>query len=177
MLLLLSALCSLAGCVAANEPAPPAGRLHEGARLVPGFPVENLSGRPAPLEDIRRMLAERLLDRGLRVLDDATLERVITRHRVRYTAGIEQGFAKALKQETGVDAVLIPSLELYDQSLPPRVALFARLVSTGENPSVLWIDGTGAAGDDAPGLLGLGLIEEPRTLLARVVDTMAESLS
>jgi len=171
------ALSSLSGCVAASETTEPANRPHERAQLVAVFPVENLSGRPSPLEDIRRMFAERLTGHGLRVLDDATLERVITKHRVRYTAGIEQGFAKALKQEAGVDAVLIPSLELYDQSLPPRVSLFARLVSTGENPSVLWIDGTGAAGDDAPGLLGLGLIEEPHTLLARAVDSLARSLS
>jgi len=176
VLLLLYVLCALSGRAAAGEPAPTTGRLPEGARLVAVFPVENLSGRPAPLEDIRRMFAERLASHGLRVLDDATLERVITRHRVRYTAGIEQGFAKALKQETGADTVLIASLELFDQSIPPRVALFARLVSTGEAPAVLWIDGTGAAGDDAPGILGIGVIEDPRTLLARAVGTLSSSL-
>ncbi len=176
-MLLLCALACLSGCVAASDTAQPADGPHAQARLVAVFPVENLSGRPGPLEDIRRMFAERLQARGLRVLDDATLESVITRHRVRYTAGVEQGFAKALRQDTGVDAVLIPSLELYDHSVPPRVALFARLVSTGEAPAVVWIDGTGAAGDDSPGILGIGLVEEPRALLARAVDTLADSLA
>jgi hypothetical protein len=174
--LLLYALCSLSGCVAAREPTPTAGRGPEGTRLVAVFPVENLSGRPAPLEGIRRMFAERLTGHGLRVLDDATLERAITGHRVRYTAGIERAFASALRQETGADAVLIPALELYDEALPPRVALFARLVTTGEEPAVLWIDGRGAAGDDSPGILGIGMIEDPRALLARAVETLSASL-
>ena len=177
MRLLLVALCSLSGCVAASESTPTAARAPEGTRLVAVFPVENLSGRPAPLEDVRRMFAERLAGQGLRVLDDATLERAMTRHRVRYTAGIERGFAKALRQETGADAVLIPSLELYDEVLPPRVGVFARLVSTGEAPAVLWIDGTGAAGDDSPGILGIGMIEDPRALLGRAVETLWVSLA
>ena len=177
MLRFLVALFSLAGCVAGSESTPTAGRAPEGIRLVAVFPVENLSGRPAPLEDVRRMFAERLARHGLRMLDDATLERVITRNRVRYTAGIERGFAEALRQETGADAALIPSLEAYDEGFTPRVALFARLVSTGEAPAVLWIDGTGAAGDDSPGVLGIGMIEDPRALLARAVDTLWASLA
>jgi len=174
---IVCALYALVGCAAAGDPAETLARPSEGVQVVAMFPVENLSGRPAPLEDIRRMLAARLGDQGLRVLDDATLERVITKHRVRYMAGIERGFAQVLKQETGADAVLIPSLEMYDQVFPPRVALFARLVSTGEAPTVLWADGTGAAGDDSPGILGIGMVEDPRALLARAVETLTNSLS
>lgn len=170
------ALCSLFGCAAATDAVDAGDRGQAGMPVVAVFPVENLSARTAPLGEVRRLFIERLTSYGLRVLDDAVLERAVTQHRVRYTAGVEPGFAKALRQETGAEAILIPSLELYDDASPPRVALFARLVSTGDDPAVLWVDGTGAAGDDAPGILGVGLIEDPRALLARALHILAGSL-
>jgi hypothetical protein len=36
----------------------------------------------------------------------------------------------------------------------------------------LWIDGVGLAGDDSPGILGLGLIEDPKALLEKVVGRL-----
>ncbi len=174
--MLAGALLGLSGCSATPRTITTADRVREGALLVAVFPVENLSGKRAPLEDVRQLFVERLRASGLSVLDDATLESVVTKHRVRYTAGVEQGFAKALQQETGAEAILIPSLELYDDANPPRVALFARLVSTGSAPAVRWIDGKGVAGDDSPGILGIGLIEDPGELLARAVGSLAASL-
>lgn len=119
---------------------------------------------------------ERLTAYGLRVLDDAALERIVVKHRVRYTAGLEQGFARALEQEAGVEAIVIPSLEIYDEGNPPRIALFARLVSTGSAPAVRWVDATGMAGDDAPGILGIGLVDDPGVLLERATEFLTTSL-
>jgi TolB-like protein len=77
--------------------------------------------------------------------------------------------------------VLITSLELYNETNPPKIALTMRLVSSGDNPTILWIDDVGLAGDDSPGILGLGLIEDPKTLqkkaLNRLLDSLRESLS
>ena len=140
------------------------------------FPMENLSGSLAPLREIRGFFLARLQAAGYEVLDDDSLDQVMTRHRVRYTAGVDRDVALALKQEAAVDAVLIPSLELYDETSPPKVAMFSRLVSTGDSPAVLWIDGVGLAGDDAPGILALGLVEDPGVLLARAVDALVGSL-
>jgi hypothetical protein len=147
--------------------------------LLAVFPMENLSPGRAPLADIRQIFVERLRIGGqgtLDVLDDAALERVVVKHRVRYTAGLAQDFAKALREEAGVEAVVIPSLELYDEVIPFRAALFARLVSTGDTPVIRRIDGVGMAGDDAPGLLGIGLVLTPAALLGRAVDALAAAL-
>jgi hypothetical protein len=144
--------------------------------LLAVFPVENLTGTRAPLADVRQLLIGLLRTRGLEVVDDATLERVVTRHRVRYTAGVERAFARALEQETGARAIVIPSLELYEEGIPPRVALFARLVSTGDVPVIRWIDAAGMAGDDAPGILGIRLIDDPRVLMRRAVESVVGSL-
>jgi hypothetical protein len=174
--ILVGALLNIAGCAASEMPAR-ANQAKDAPVLVAVFPVENLSGNVAPLDDVRRLLSERMARSGFRVLDDAVLERIITKHRVRYTAGLEQGFAAALKDEAGVEAVVIPSLDLYEPGPPPRVGLFVRLISTGGAPTVRWIDGGGLAGDDAPGVLGLGLVADPRVLIAKVVDSLAASLA
>lgn len=144
--------------------------------LVAVFPVENLSGKVAPMAEIRNLLIDRLGGYGFEILSDEVLDNVVTRHRIRYTAGVGQEIAKALKDETGADGILIPSVEMYDDASPPKVAMFCRLVSTGDNPAVLWIDGIGLAGDDAPGILGLGLIEEPQALLTKAVESLMRSL-
>lgn len=173
----LCALPWLGGCVAATDSGETPVEIRGSGGLVAVFPVENLSGRAAPLRDVRRLLGARLQGYGVKVLDDMVLERVVAKHRVRYTAGVEAGFAKALKEETGADGIVIPSLELYEVGRLPQVALFARLVSTGDDPAVRWIDGIGAAGDDAPGILGIGLIQDPEALLAKAVDALARSLA
>lgn len=144
--------------------------------LIAVFPVENLSGKVAPMAEIRTLLIDRLGSYGFEILSDEVLDNVVTRHRIRYTAGVGKEIAKALKDETGADGILIPSVEMYDDASPPKVAMFCRLVSTGDNPAVLWIDGIGLAGDDTPGILGLGLIEEPQALLTRAVESLARSL-
>ncbi len=140
------------------------------------LPVENLSGTMAPVKDIRVLLIKRLKAQGFQILDDESLEKFMARNRIRYTGGINKAVAQAFKTETGVGGVLITSLELYSEVNPPKIALTSRLVSTGENPVILWIDGAGLAGDDSPGILGLGLIEAPKILLEKAVGRLTGSL-
>jgi len=140
------------------------------------LPVENLSGTKAPVKDIRALLIRRLKAQGFQILDDESLEKFMLRNRLRYTGGINKAVAQAFKTETGVGSVLITSLELYSEVNPPKIALTCRLVSTGENPVILWMDGAGLAGDDSPGILGLGLIENPRALLEKAVGRVEGSL-
>jgi len=175
-ILFLSIVCFGAGCAGQKATSKETDARREGYWRIAVFPVENLSGQAAPLGVIRGFLVERLRSYGIAVLDDEALDRVFTRNRIRYTAGVEAGVAKALREEEAVEAILIPSLELYDEANPPKVAMFCRLVSTADTPRVIWIDGTGMAGDDSPGILGLGLIEDPQPLLLNAVESLARSL-
>jgi hypothetical protein len=171
---LLCTLIAVSACTSAPI-SPAAGPVPADDRTVIAvFPVDNLSGKTAPLEDLRSHLIARLRAQSIRVVDDAALEALMIEHRVRYTAGLDQAFARALA-EAGVAAVLIPSLETYDETPPPRLALFARLVSTGDTPAVIWIGSAGYAGDESPGILGIGLVDDARVLLARAVDAVATS--
>jgi len=140
------------------------------------FPVFNLSGSPAPLAAISRLLAEELTDADATFIAGEDLDRVIEKYRIRYLGGLDGSTAQSVRQETGADGVLITSLELYDETTPPKIALTARLVSTTDSMEILWIDGIGLAGDDAPGLLALGLVRDPRKLTGRAVQHLALSL-
>jgi len=140
------------------------------------FPVFNLSATPAPLKHIRRLLSGALQANGETIIDEQILENVFAKNRIRYVGGLDRSAASAVRQEAGADVVLITSLEHYSDVLPPKIALTARLVSTADRIRILWMDGVGLAGDDSPGLLDLGLIDNSDTLLAIAVQRILASL-
>jgi TolB-like protein len=140
------------------------------------FPVFNLSATPAPLKHIRRLLSGALQANGETIIDEQILENVFAKNRIRYVGGLDFSAASAIRQEAGADVALITTLEHYSDVLPPKIALTARLVSTADRIRILWMDGVGLAGDDSPGLLDLGLIENPDTLLEIAVQRIMVSL-
>jgi TolB-like protein len=153
--------------------------LHPGQKGYPiaVLPFENLSAAIAPVKEIKAALISRLRNQGFDVLDEETLEKIMARHRIRYVGGIDQVAAQAFKAEASVEGVLVTSLEMYIDSVPPKIAIISRLVSTGDNPIILWMDGVGMAGDDSPGILGIGLIEDPKTLLTNALQSLSDSLA
>jgi TolB-like protein len=140
------------------------------------FPVENLSGGLAPVDEIRQYLMETIAAHGVTVLGPARLDAFMTQHRVRYAAGIDAPTAEALRAETGVDAIVLASIELSSEAPPPKLALIVRLVSIVSEPTVVWAEDAGLAGDDAPGLFELGLVNDYQQLLAKALNRVSESL-
>ncbi len=140
------------------------------------MPIENLTGAVAPIGQIRAEWIRTLKARGVRVLEDGVLEEFLTRHRIRYTGGLTKDLGEALRVETGAKGVLFTSLDLYDEMIPPRVALTARLVYAGKWTGILWMDSEAMMGDDSPGILGIGRIHDPRALREKVMDHLTGSL-
>jgi TolB-like protein len=141
------------------------------------FPVENLSSTSIPATEVRRFLIDRFTAEGVSVLGDEALEAFMARHRVRYGGGIDAPTAEWLRQETGVDGVVIASVELSSETAPAKVALFTRIVSIAAAPVVVWTEDVGMAGDDAPGLFERGLINDYQVLLTRAFDRLGSSLT
>jgi hypothetical protein len=145
--------------------------------LIAVMPVENLTGMPVAVQAVRRSLVQDLQRRGLNLLGEDVLEKFLERHRIRYTGGLNRELGEALREETGTNAVLFPTLELSDDAIPPKTALIARLVSTHRNANILWMDSAGMAGNDAPGFLLLGLINDPALLWEKAKEKVTGSLS
>jgi TolB-like protein len=178
---LVAILLCLAEALAQNDAgadAAVARRSEDARRLkIAVFPVFNLSGSTAPLAAMSMRLKEDLKDAEATLIADDVLDSVITKYRMRYLGGLDQSTAQAMRQELEADCVLITSLELYSEVIPPKIALTSRLVSTGNPIQILWIDGIGLAGDDAPGLLAHALVRDPDKLMTRAVDRLAASLT
>lgn len=176
--LLLGGILLCAGCAGTGGGRPPAGSGNEfRSLLIAVLPIDNLSQTAAPRDEIRTLLRERLVAAGFRVLSEEELNDFMTRHRLRYTGGLDAETARAFQVELGVEAVLITSLELYLATPPPKISLLARLVATGETPEILWMDHDSRAGDDTQGLLGLGRIDDPRRLVEVSVSQLVASLA
>ena len=173
----LASLLYLSGCANAPEAGKRTAYVGEEKFRIAAYPIENLTGTAAPMGEIRQALLHRLEAQGFRLLKEETLEKFMAKHRIRYAGGIDKTTARAFREETGTEGVLITSLELYTETNPPKIALTSRLVSTGDDPAILWMDGVGLAGDDSPGMLGLGLIEDPLTLRQKALQLLSDSLT
>lgn len=139
------------------------------------LPIENLSDSRAPLTEIRKRLIDTLADRGITLLADEPLETFMKKYRMRHVGGISTDIGRQLKAETGVEGVFITSLETWQDSLEPRISLISRVVTTGEQPEVVWIDSIGLTGGDAPALLGIGKIKDYRQLLSKAFARLLDS--
>jgi len=177
--LFFAAFIFVTGCRTANEPLVVSVNDHliEARNLtIAVLPIHNISGTAAPLDVIKQELKKQLEENDLRCVDDKVVNNFMEKHRIRHTGGINRAIAFALEKETGAEAVFITSLDLYSDRTPPKIALTTRLVLTGSENEILWIDGIGLAGDDSPGILGLSLINDPGILLQKAIENLMVSL-
>lgn len=165
-----------AALLAAAVVLPASADAREKLSALAVFPVENLSGGSVPADEVRQYLIDSLAAQGIQVLGAARLDAFMTQHRVRYAAGIDVPTADALRTETGVQGVVIASIELSNDVVPPKVALVVRVVSITGVPSVIWADDAGLAGDDAPGFFELGMVNDYQELLGRALRRVSGSL-
>jgi hypothetical protein len=117
-----------------------------------------------------------LAERGFELLGEEELAEFMRRHRMRYTAGLSREMAQVLAAETGAWAVLITTVDQYDERVPPKMALTSRLVSTEARPRILWMDSAVRVGDDAPGAFDLGLIPDLDLLAEIVISGLAAAV-
>lgn len=144
--------------------------------LVAVYPFENYNLRPVPVREIRESYMNKLKSAGLEILPEDVLEKFMARHRIRHTGGVTRVISEALREETGAEGLVITALEFYDDGPPPIIAMTSRLVSTGKDPEILWMQSVGLSGDDARGLLDLGRIKDPGVLRNKAEQILSDSL-
>jgi TolB-like protein len=140
------------------------------------LPVENLSGRPAPTKALVEAIELTVRAQGFEVAAGDAVKRVLAKYRVRFIGGIDVPTAKAIREELGVDAVLVSTVQLYDPVFPPKFALDMRLVSVAGPPTIVWADGVAMGGVDSPGLLGLTIVPSIEVLQAKGLAQLGTSL-
>ena len=166
----------LEGCTLARQAEQQPIPADEACISIAVLPIENASRSPAPMKDIQKQLTKTLQANCIDVLDDKELSQFMAKHRIRYTGGMDEMTSRYFATETAIKAVLITNLELYNETIPPRIALTSRLVSIGAKPDILWIDSVAMTGADEPGILGIGLINKPHNLMEKALAALADSL-
>lgn len=154
----------------------PALLLRPEAARVAVLPVQNLSGEALPLGGFQQWLLDELTLHRIPLLDDMALRAFMRRHRMRDVGGLSREMGRAMQEETGASVVLVSSIDLYDAATPPRFALTARLVTTGDEPRIIWMDSADRTGDEAPGFLGTGRIDNRIAVQRVVIDGVIGSL-
>jgi hypothetical protein len=145
--------------------------------LIAVLPPENLSGTRAPLDDIADPSAPAWRGRAS-AAGHGTPSNNSEKNTGCATSAASTRFSpRPCSEEMGVDAILITSLESYNELDPPRISLISRLVSSGSRPEIIWIDSVGLSGDESPGLLDLNRIREPKVLLEKAVEQLIGSLA
>jgi len=145
--------------------------------LIAVLPVDNLTGRTAPLDIVETALRTHLVRNGFRTVDGDSLARVMKKYRIRNTGALDSRAFRALTDETGATGILITSLEGFSDDLPPKLALLSRLVIVGDRPEIAWMDGIGLDGSAHSGLLGIGQIDRLEELMELAARCFAGSLA
>jgi hypothetical protein len=167
---------ALSGCASGRGAVWPGHPDEKQPLRIALLPPENLTETFPPLREIELMAERELARAGIEVVSGALVDEFLARHRIRNTGGLDRDAARAAQAELGVSAAMITSVVLYREIAPPRFGVLMRLVSAAEEPEILWMDGFGRAGDDSPGLLGLGNVESIRVLQAEAFRNTARSL-
>lgn len=173
-LVLAVALCSCAGRGGAVGSAIPVGA----SRLrVAVFPLENLSSGPIPAREVSERLDLAIAGAGpIELVTGQRVAEFLAKNRIRWTAGVDRHVSVAARHDLEVDAILLATVELYREGETPAFGVTLRLVSTGEVPRILWMDGRSRTGADSPGMLGLGVIRDMHDLQQDVLRDLRASL-
>ena len=99
-----------AGCSTHTQPALREASAPPKSLRIAVLPLVNLSGKTAPLKDIRQALIQRVVAAGGQVIDDYSLEQFMARHRVGYNGGNENPTGQAVEDETGGETRLHDSV-------------------------------------------------------------------
>ncbi|HSN92773.1 MAG TPA: hypothetical protein VLS93_16190 [Anaeromyxobacteraceae bacterium] len=163
-------LAVLPGCAHRARGAPAVQR----PRIVL-LPIENVTGGAVSTRDLQ-LAVELALRRKFDVVSGDILEEFLSRHRLRFTGGVNRETALAARDDLGADAILVTSLVSHRPVSPPSIGMTMRLVSAGEEPIILWMDHASFSGDEAPGLLGLGLVDSMKEARERAIRRLVASL-
>lgn len=170
------ALGLAAGCAGPRPSAPGNGAAERPPPRLLVLPLENLSGGAAPLRDLGLAVEVAVASRGIEVITGDLLEAFLAKYRIRNTGGLDRAAARAARDDLGVDGVLVTTLGSFSEN-PPRLSLTMRLISTGGDPAVSWIEGYSRSGDESPGLFGLGVVESLDPLRSQALEGLTASLA
>lgn len=140
------------------------------------FPFENLTDEKTALEQVMPVLRTLLEEKGLEIVDENSLNKILLKKRVRNTGYISKDLAREVGNELNVRAILIGSINSFYLRENPQVGLLARLIDSSDG-SILWANQAAATGEDFTTILGLGTVKSMDRLISIVAERLFDSFS
>jgi len=140
------------------------------------LPPHDLSAAGAPLAEIRARAELAIARVGAEIVTGGIVDDFLATRRTRHTGGIDVTIAADARDVLAADAVLVTTVGEWREQAPPAIQVTMRMVSTDDDPRLLWIQGESASGADGVGLLGLGGTGKVDELLGPVLRRLRDGL-
>lgn len=139
-----------------NLPSSKNGEIQKINRIII-YPLRNISGNfKVPTHTFSLLIEKELKKKGFQVVPYASLDKVLTKMRIRNTNFVDRGTAAQLWQELKADAILLGSIDIYSKKGEEIYAgLTLRLVGSRDG-SIIWANTLSHAGNDFTSILGFG---------------------
>ncbi len=172
---LFIALCFLllTGCAAYIVQPPQEDLFHEKIAMLT---FDNLSDNKEALTYVMQALRQRLEKKGLEIVEQEKINSFVCKERVRTTGYVSHDLAGKIKEEFGVETILVGSVISFSTGENPKIALSARLIDSTDG-SIRWADYASATGEDFGGIFDLGKLKTVYSLLPRVAERLLASFS
>jgi hypothetical protein len=169
---LLTVLALVTAAIPARAQPPATVRAHSaGATTIAVLPFANFTGRTDAVTRMMPEIYRHLAASGLPVVTAEELRPVLRRHRIRTAGQIGVEDARILGEELAARALVLGSLDFYQDTGSPEAGLSVRIVDIA-SMTVISAASAASTGDDFAGLFGLGRIDSIERLVPRVVDEL-----
>ncbi len=177
---LMTLIVALVACLAAsaacqNVPEPQV--YYHGGDTGPRLailPLANHSGRMEAVEVLVPGIHERLYEAGVEFMTAQELRPLLREHRIRGIGQIGAGGAALIRRKTGVNYILLGSIDVYDEQ-SMDVAISLRILNA-RSLRLVKATSVSAAAEDYTGFFDFGRVTEMSVVADRVLDEAFENL-
>lgn len=159
----------------AGEPLSPSAPVSHLKRIAL-FPFSNYTANRNAGNYVTEAVRKEMQEKGYFVTGVNEVEDFLAKRRIRYTNTVARLTAREAGSALSVDAVMVGSVNIYEEEDEVVIGITARLVSS-EDGSIIWAEHASSAGHDYEGLLGLGIIRSADKLTSMVAKDIISSLS
>lgn len=176
MMMVVGLIASLAvGAACQTMPASPLE--YESDEQVPRLgvlPLANYSGRMEAIEVLVPGIYERVQATGVKFLTAEDLRPLLREYRIRSIGRIGAGGAVLIRWKTGVNYLLLGSIDIYDdQSLEVGISL---RILNARTLTLVKATSVAAAAEDYTGFFDIGRVTDIKVVADRVLDKAFEDL-
>lgn len=140
------------------------------------FPFTNYTQDRNAGNLITAAVKKEMLEKGYFVVDGDEVEDFLAKRRIRYTNTVARLTAREAGSALSADAVMVGSVDIFEEKDEPVIGITARLVSSKDG-SIIWAKHVSSSSHDHEGLLGLGVVKSADKLISMVTRDLVGSLS